>query len=156
QVLQSLGQRVGSIRDAIASFLGQVRGTAHDAYRSINLRSRIQGLKLAKEKCVATLSSRSRLAGQSLQRWWRSSLSGMGRMKSIRDYKLHIRIVKPVRAHELIKRSRLAWAEREDAIRREPRLWMSLMMAALSAMLTMGVISAVSHYAPGADASNKA
>jgi hypothetical protein len=64
--------------------------------------------------------------------------------------------VKPARAHELIQQGRLAWAQREQAIRREPRLWMSMTMAALSALLTLAVISAVSHYAPGADASNKA
>jgi len=179
QVLERLGQRVGSIRHATGVFGGQVRGAAQAACGSINLRSCRDGLQLAKEKWVASFSSRSRFAGQSFEHWWRSNLTRMAGMKSaigrfasetsqrllagsanwgrrIGNHKIHIRIVKPAGAQELIKQSRRAWAEREEAIRREPRLWMSMTMAAVSAMLTLGVISAVSHYAPGADASNKA
>ena len=179
QVLESLGQRVGSIRAAISGFWGQLRDTGRDASAAINFRSCLEGLKRAQEKCVGTLSSWSRLAGRSFEHWWRSNRSRMARMKSafgrfcsetsrssvarwanlgqrIRNHKLRIRIVKPAGAHQLIKRSKLVWAAREHAIRREPRLWTSMTMAALSAILTLGVISAVSHYAPGADASNKA
>ena len=179
QVLESLGERVRSIRAAFSGFGRQVRGIAPDTYQSINLRSQLHGLKLAEEKWVSRFSSWSWSAVVSFQHWWGSNLSRMARMKSavgrflsetsrssgarsanwgrrIRNHKLRIRIVKPAGVQELIKRSRLAWAKREEAIRRRPRLWMSMTMAALSAMLTLGIISAVSHYAPGADASNQA
>ena len=177
--LQSLRQGVGNSRDVVIKFLSQVRGTAWNAYQSIDLQARLHNLKVAAEKSGGDLTSRSRLAGQSFQQWCGSTGLRLLRMKStfgrfssgairnsaersadfarrIRSHRFRIRIQKTARAYELIQQSRLAWAAQQEAIRREPRFWTSLAMAVLSALLTLGVISAVSHYAPGADASNKA
>jgi hypothetical protein len=68
----------------------------------------------------------------------------------VRNHRIRIRIVRSANAQGLIQRSKLAWAARRDAVRREPRLWTSLGMGALSALLTLGLIS------PGRNSSNRA
>jgi hypothetical protein len=73
----------------------------------------------------------------------------------VRNHRIRIRIVRSATAQALIQRSKLAWAARRDAIRREPRLWTSLAMAALSALLTLGLISAVRPYSPSRNSSNQ-
>jgi hypothetical protein len=74
----------------------------------------------------------------------------------VRNHRIRIRIVRSANAQAVIQRSKLAWAARRDAIRREPRLWTSLGMGALSALLTLGLISAVRPYSPGRNSSNRA
>ena len=76
-------------------------------------------------------------------------------LRKARNHRVRIRIAAPAGVLRLVARSEAAWVAGRENIRREPRLWGSMAMAALSAALAVIVISGVSHYAPGADASRK-
>jgi len=75
--------------------------------------------------------------------------------RRVRNQRIRIRISKSARVQDLILRSRMALTAHKERFRRDQRLWTSMAMAGLSALLTLAVISGVSHYAPGADASRK-
>lgn len=151
---------------------------AASTYESINLRGQIRRAQHVAEKYTQNGLARSRSAQQGLRSWWAacqpqisSARSAAARFSSItikaslarsagfsqrlQNHQLRVRIVKSPLARAAIQRSRLAWVARRQAFRRDPRLWTSLSMAALSALLAIGVISAVSHYGPNADASTK-
>lgn len=76
-----------------------------------------------------------------------------GLARRIRDRHIRVRIQKPVRLQQLIARISGVKSTIRRRFRNDRRLWTSTAMAAVSALLALGVISAVSRYAPGADAS---
>lgn len=129
-------------------------------------------------KGLQTITSGVRAPNKALQAWWVSTSTRMsGGLATAREFsgqkliaartnamavaqrargrRVRVRIVKPAYLQVLIARSRAAWDARRENIRREPRLWGSMAMAALSALLAVAVISGISRYAPGADASRR-
>ena len=179
RIIGSLRQRVGSVYGVTVKSAGRAGRRLRIAYAAINLRARFEHAKPVAQRCLRGLEAGSVSARQALKSFWASNAPPMARVKSsvgefsssamkssiarsadfaqrVRNHRIRIRIVRSARAQALIQRSKLAWASRRDAIRREPRLWTSLAMGALSALLTLGLISAVRPYSPGRNSSNSA
>jgi hypothetical protein len=158
--------------------VGHARRKLQTVFASIHLRAKLERAKPMAERCVHGVVAGSLSAREFCRSWWASNAPRMARVKSsvgtlssnamkssiarsadfaqrLRTHRIRIRIVRSARAQALIQRSKLAWAARREAVRRDPRLWTSLAMAALSALLTLGLISAVRPYAPGLNSSNK-
>jgi hypothetical protein len=178
RVVGSLRQQAGAIYDGSVRSLGHVRHKVQTAYESIHLRARLERARPLGERCVRGLVAGSLSAREICQSWWTSNAPRIARVGSaagafssnavksstarsadfarhVRSLKVRIRIVKSARAQALLQRSKLAWAARTEAVRRDSRLWTSLAMGALSALLTLGLISAVRPYSPGRNSSNK-
>jgi hypothetical protein len=179
RMVGSLRQQAGSVYGSAVKSVGHAGRKLQTAYAAINLRGRLEGAKPLAEKCFRGAVDGSVSARQALKSLWTSNALRMTRVKSsvgqfssgamktsltrsadfaqrLRNHRVRIRLVRSASLQALIQRSTLAWAARRDAIRREPRLWTSLAMGALSALLTLGLISAVRPYAPGRDSSNRA
>ena len=173
-----LRQRAGSVYGVSVKSAGHARRKLQTAYAAINLRARLERAKPLAERFLRGLEAGSVSARLALKSLWTSSAPRMVRVKSsvgefsssamnnsiarsadfaqrVRNHRVRIRLVKSAHLQTLIQRGRLAWAARRDAIRREPRLWTSLAMGALSALLTLGLISAVRPYSPGSNSSNR-
>jgi hypothetical protein len=135
RALASLGQLAGNAFDGTVRSLRNSRGKVLTIYESLNLQAQIRRARSA----VTSFSSNA----------VRSSVTrSAGLVQRARAQKVRIRIPKSAGTQALIQRSRMALASRPEAFRRDSRLWTSLAMAALSALLTLGVISAIRHQVP--------
>jgi hypothetical protein len=177
RMVGSLRLRVRSVYGVTVKSAGHAGRKLQIAYASINLRARVEHAKPVAQRCLRGLEAGAVSARQALKSLWASNVPRMARVSSVgefssnamkssiarsadfaqrvRNRRVRIRIVRSARAQALIQRSKLVWAGRRDAVRRDPRLWTSLAMAALSALLTLGLISAVRPYSPGLNSSNK-
>jgi hypothetical protein len=178
RMVGSLRLRVRSVYGVTVKSAGHAGRKLQSAYASINLRARFEHAKPVAQRCLRGLKAGAVSARQALKSLWASNTPQMARVKSsvgefssnamkssiarsadlaqrLRTHRIRIRIVRSARAQALIQRGKLAWATRTAVARREPRLWTSLAMAALSALLTLGLISAVRPYSPGRNSSNK-
>lgn len=179
RVLESVRQRTRNIYDSTVRSLKHSRLNVRSAYRSINFKSQFSAIRQAADLCAHKALSGSRSLRAGLQSRWASNAprivrakSAVGRFSShilrtsvtrtsdlaqrVRTQRVRIRIARSPRAQAFIQRTKLEWMIRREAMRRDSRLWTSLAMAALSALLTVGVISAARRYEPGAVSSNKA
>lgn len=136
RALESLSQLAGDAFEGTVRSLRNSRGKVLTTYESLNLQAQIRRARSA----VTSFSSNA----------VRSSVTrSAGLVQRARAQKVRIRIPKSAGTQALIQRSRMALALRRESFRRDSRLWTSLAMAALSALLTLGVISAIRHQAPG-------
>jgi len=163
RALGSLGQLAGNAFDGTVRSLRNSRGRVLTIYESIDLQAQIRRARHTTEKWVLGGIAGSRSIQDRFQAWWKSCESGIVRsrlavasfssnaarssvsrsadlVQRARAQKVRIRIPKPAGMQALIQRSRMALASRREAFRRDSRLWTSLAMAALSALLTLGVI----------------
>ena len=171
RALASLGQVAGTAFDGTVRSLRNSRRKVLTIYESLDLQTHIRRAQHTREKWAQGGIAGSRSAQDRFQEWSASRRRGIARSRSAvasfssnaarssvsrfadlvqraRAQKVRIRIPKSAGTQALIHRSRMALASRREAFRRDSRLWTSLAMAALSALLTLGVISAISHQAP--------
>lgn len=178
QIGRSLQQKVKDGYSGAARTFVLVRVKAQTTYSAINPRAKFTGaLQLAQKKISVAISG-CQAAGSRLRFGWatvsprvarlitdgrrtaskavRTSISRYGHLvQRAKSRRIRIRIETPVSTRAFVQRSMLAWAKGRESMRRESRLWTSVAMAALSALLAVGVISAVSRNAPPAHASNR-
>jgi len=178
RMVGSLRQRAGSVYRVTAKSAGYAGRKLQIAYAAINLRERLERVKPVAQSRLRGLVAGSVSAQQALKLIWSANAPRVARVKSllatfssdamkssvrrsadfaqrVRNHRVRIRIVRSARAQALIQPSKLAWVARRQAVRRDPRLWASLAMGALSALLTLGLISAVRPYSPGLNSSNR-
>jgi len=171
RALASLGRLAGSAFDGTVRSLRNGRRRVLTTYESLDLQAQIRRARHTAEKWMQGGIAGSRSAQDRFGAWWKSRESDIARARSAvasflsravsgfgaqsadfvqlaRAQKVRIRIPKSAGTQAVIRRSRIALASRREAFRRDSRLWTSLAMAALSALLTLGVISAISHQAP--------
>jgi len=179
RLFESLRHQAGNVYRLTGKSVDHAGRKLQTAYAAINLRARFERAKLLAEKCVHTAVAGSVSAREAFKARWATNSPRMDRVRSsveefssnamkssiarsadfaqrVRNHRVRIRLVKSPSVQAVIQRSKLAWAARSDAIRREPRLWTSLAMGALSALLTLGLITAVRPYAPGRNLPNSA
>jgi hypothetical protein len=177
RALESLSQLAGNAFEGTVRSLRNSRGKVLTTYESLDLQTPIRHAQHTTEKWVQGGIAGSRSAQGRFQAWWASRKRGIARSRSdvagfssravngftarsaglvqrARAQKVRIRIPKSAGTQALIQRSRMALALRRESFRRDSRLWTSLAMAALSALLTLGVISAIRHQAPGGSTSD--
>ena len=178
RVIGSLRHRAGMVYGLTAKSAVHAGRKLQTAYAAINLRAPLERAKPVAEKSFRVAVAAAVSARQALKSLWTSNAPRMARVKyslgdfsssamrsslarsadlaqRVRSRRVRIRIVGSARGQALIQRGRLAWAARRSAVQRDPRLWTSLAMAALSALLTIGLISAVRPYSPGQNSSTK-
>jgi len=171
RALASLGQVVGNAFDGRVRSLRNSRRKVMTTYESLNLQAQIRRARHTTGKWVQGGIAGSRSAQDRFQAWWasrkpdivrsRSAVAGFSSravngftarsadlVQRARAYRVRIRVEKSASMQAVVQRSRMALASRREAFRRDSRLWTSLAMAALSALLTLGVISAINHQAP--------
>jgi hypothetical protein len=173
RALASLGQLAGNAFDGTVRSLRNSRRKVLTTYKSLDLQTHIRRARHTAEKWVQSRIAGFRSAQDRFQAWWalrkpdivrsRSAVAsfsshavngfttrsvGLVRRARAQKVRIRIRIPQSIGMQALIHRSRMALASRRQAFRRDSRLWTSLAMAALSALLTLGVISAISHQTP--------
>jgi len=178
QIGRSLHQKVKNAYSGATQTLVIVRGKAQTTYAAINPRAKFtSALQLAKKNSLVAIAA-CWAGGNRVRSAWATVSPRLGRLKAdgrtsvlkvfriliwrygylvqrARTQRIRIRIEGPASTRAFIEHSKLAWAKGRESIRRESRLWTSVGMGALSALLAVGVISAVSRNAPGAHASSK-
>jgi hypothetical protein len=173
----SFSHFAGAAFDATARSVREGGRRAVVTYESLKVQEQMRRARHAAEKYVKHGVAGTRSAGKGIQSWGASCKPSIARAGSaaasfssrtlgaclarsaditrrVRAQKFHVRIARSGLAQTFIQRSRMALSARQQAFRRNARLWTSLSMAALSALLTLGVISVVSHQAP-ADSSKR-
>ena len=178
QIGRSLHQKVKNAYSGAARTLVLVHSKAQTTYAAINPRAKFtSALQFAKKNTLAAIAG-YQAAGSRVRSGWATVSPHIRRLKTdgttialkavkpsisryghlvqrARSQRIRIRIQTPVSAQAFVERSKVAWAKGRESMRRESRLWTSVAMAALSALLAIGVISAVSRNVPGAHAANK-
>ena len=176
QILPTLRQHYLRTRAGIARLSTQIRDGGHSIIRSINATVRIERIGgmaagrvqkfkamsgLLRKSAVSTwnsnlprIASMASLTGRSASQVTRASLlraADVGRR--MQNYRIRVRVASSPMIEKLTRRSKMVWLARRNAFRRQPRMWTSMAMAALSALLTMGLISGVRSYGPESNAS---
>lgn len=176
QIFPALRLRYLRTRAGVARLATHIRDGGHSIVRSINAPVRIERIRGMAEGRVQKFKAMSGLLRKSAVSTWNSNSPRIASMASLtsrsasrvtraslvraadagrrlRNYRIRVRVASSPLLEELSQRSKRSWRARRDAFRREPRLWTSMAMAALSALLTMGLISGVRSYGPESRAS---
>ncbi len=171
----SSGWRVRAVSaDAHRAFAALMTGL-HDSFQRLNVKGRIVNVRdlvgAQIENWYEKSQSLGAAAAQNLRKWkqaaalsWRSGIQksvvtaktidfGTPARNLLRasNLKLTIRIPHQdfARIAAAISAVRVPWNRARQAVNRDSRLWMSMVMAGLSALLAVGVISTLSRYQPG-------
>lgn len=175
---ENLRQHSGLVYVRAVTFLGASRRVVQVAWRTIRIRERMNQIAPIARACVDTSRNATRSAEVTVRLWARNNsprlfraraslvtfTSGALKFSAARSmkiaqsagaYKVRVRMAQAPRLQSLIRRGKKAMAGWRPHTPEDARLWTSIGMAAISALLTIALISAVTHYAPGADASAK-
>jgi hypothetical protein len=147
--LLDLRRNVASAREFAAKQIREIQLRPHPRLKELKLRlaawyrSSAGYTKMLADRISLALKADLARSAEVLRRAWNH------------EFKVRIRFAGQSQTRALIENAKWEWNSKREALRGDSRLWISFAMAVLSALLAVGTISVVRHYAPDPETLNR-